>query len=81
MANCRGDGTFFQTEALHEAVGMVAVLAVSLNDRDLDDVPVQINSGLVATGGQVETTMFGDDFARHDTNNRCLTLADGHSEM
>ena len=38
MADGGGDRTLLQAEALDEAIGMIAVLAVALDDGDLDDI-------------------------------------------
>ena len=42
MADGGGDGALLQAEALDEAIGMVAILAVALDDGDLQDVAVEI---------------------------------------
>ena len=43
MADGRGDRALLQAEALDEAGGMVAVLAVALDDGDLDDIVGKID--------------------------------------
>ncbi len=63
MADGRGDRALLQAEALDEAVGVVAVLAVALDDRDLDDVVDEIDTGLVARCRKAIAAMFGDDLA------------------
>jgi hypothetical protein len=40
MADGRGDRAFLQSKTLNQAIGMIAVLAVPLDDGDLDDIAV-----------------------------------------
>ncbi|MNI39047.1 hypothetical protein D3C73_932150 [compost metagenome] len=60
---------------------MVAVLAVALDDGDLDDVAGQIDTRLVAGGGQAVTTVFGDDFSGHDADDRGFRFRIGDAEL
>ncbi|MNF17585.1 hypothetical protein D3C80_2211680 [compost metagenome] len=60
---------------------MVAVLAVALDNSDLDNIPVKINGRLIAAGGQAETAMFGDDLAGHNPDDGCFIFADRHAKM
>lgn len=52
MADGRGDRTLLQAKTLDEAVGVVAVLAVALDDGDLDDIVGKIDRRLVALTGR-----------------------------
>ncbi len=74
VADRRGDGAFLQAKTLDETIGVVAVFAVALDDRDLDHVIAEIDVGLVASGRQAVATMLGDDLAGHDTDDRAFRL-------
>jgi len=81
MADGRGDGALLQAETLNETICMVAVLAMALDDGDLDHVVFQIDGCLVARGRQTVTAVLGDDLAGHHADDGRFTLGDGHAEI
>lgn len=60
---------------------MVAVLAVALDDGDLDDVVRKIDGGLVAIRWQLVAAVLGNDLAGKHAHDGCFAFGDRHAKM
>lgn len=60
---------------------MIAVLAVALDDGDLDDVAGKVDCRLVADRGQAEAAMLGDDLARQHADDRGFAIGEGDTKI
>ena len=68
VADGRGDGAPLHAEALHEGGRHIVVDAVARDDRDLDDVLIEIDLPLAVPVRQRHRNALGDDLAGNDAD-------------